>query len=143
MATMRHFTDEQKAELLSNPYTYRITECTVIFTLAFKQLVMDNIDLPGMSARNVFRLAGYSDSLFSDFGRRYIVNCIRREAASEKGLTEPTPLKRIVKPRKKHSETEFKELQERVALLEQQINFLKKSQLLKKQDRSMRPNNSS
>ena len=142
MATKHHYTEEERAELLSNHYTARITECSVTFTLAFKQLVMDHIDLPDMTARKVFRLAGYSDSLFSPNGRRYIVAAIRKEAASEKGLQEPPPL-RSYNHRKKHSETEFRELQERVAVLEQQIRFLKKSQLLKKQDRSMWPGNSS
>ena len=142
MAAKHHFTDEERAELLANPYTARITECSVIFTLAFKQLVMDNIDLPGMDSRKVFRLAGYSDSLFTPNVRRYIVKAIRKEAASEKGLQEPPPGKSYTH-RKKRSETEFRELQERVTVLEQQISFLKKSQLLKKQDRSMRPDNSS
>ncbi len=142
MATIHHFTDEERAELLANPYTARITECSVIFTLAFKQLVMDHIDLPGMNSRKVFHLAGYSDSLFSSDTRRYAVKMIRKEAASEKGLQEPT-LGKSYNHRKKHSETEFRELQERVTVLEQQISFLKKSQLLKKRDRSMRPDNSS
>ena len=144
MAAKHHFTDEERAELLANPYTARITECSVIFTLAFKQLVMDNIDLPGMDSRKVFRLAGYSDSLFTPNVRRYIVKAIRKEAASEKGLQEPPPRKaKACNNRNKRSETEFRELQERVTILEQQISFLKKSQLLKKQDRSMRPDNSS
>ncbi len=142
MATVHHFTEEERAELLSNPYTARVTECMVVFTLAFKQLVVDNIDLPGMTAQKVFRMAGYSDGLFSPGVRRYIVAAIRKEAASEQGLREP-PQRKSCKHRKKHSETEFRELQERVTILEQQINFLKKSQLLKKQDRLMRPDNSS
>lgn len=142
MASIHHYTDEERAELLSNPYTARITECTATFTLAFKQLVMDHIDLPGMTSRKVFRMAGYSDSLFTPEARRHIVRAIRKEAASEKGLQEPPPRKSC-NHRKKHSETEFRELQERVTILEQQISFLKKSQLLKKQDRSMLPDNSS
>ena len=142
MATTHHFTNEERAALLSNPYTARITECKVTFTLAFKQLVMDNIDRPDMNARKVFRLAGYDDSLFTPNVRRYVVTAIRKEAASEKGLQEPHPLKSC-SHRKKHSETEFRELQERVSILEQQLSFLKKSQMLKKQDRLMQQDNSS
>ncbi len=141
MRTIRRFTAEERAELLSNPYTARITECTVTFTLAFKQLVMDNIDLPGMTSRKVFRMAGYSDSLFTPDTRCYAIASIRKEAASEKGLQEPPPRKSC-DHKKKRSETELRELQERVTILEQQISFLKKSQLLKKQDRSVRPDNS-
>ncbi len=142
MAKIHHFTEEERAELLCNPYTARISECNVTFTLAFKQLVIDNIDLPGMNSRKVFQLAGYNDSLFTPYVRRYVVSAIRREAASDKGLQEPSPLKSSA-PRKKHSETEFRELQERVTLLEQQLNFLKKSQQLRKQNRVAQPDNSS
>lgn len=133
MHTVHHFTEEERAELLSNPYTTRVTECKVVFNLAFKQFVMDHIDSPGMTAAKVFRLAGYSDGLFTPSVRRYVVQMIRKEAASEKGLQEPRAPK-SVHHKKKRSETEFKELQERVTILEQQISFLKKSQLLKKQD---------
>lgn len=135
MAKRHHFTQEQKAELLSNPYTARITDCMVVFTLAFKQLVMENVDKPKMTSTKIFRLAGYSDDLFSPKVRRTVVLNIRREAASEEGLQEPKPLRTKAPKKKIHSETEFKELQQRVTLLEQQIDFLKKSQLLKKQDR--------
>lgn len=142
MASRQCFTEEQKAELLSNPYTARITDCKVVFTLAFKQFVMKNIDIPGMTARKVFQLAGYSDELFTPNVRRYVVIRIREEAASPEGLREP-PAVKSYPVKKKHSETEFKELQERVAILEQQVRFLKKSQLLKKQDRLSQPDSMS
>ena len=48
MAKARYYTDEQKAELLSNPYTSRVSDCRIFFSLAFKQLVIDNIDKEGM-----------------------------------------------------------------------------------------------
>ncbi|MBQ9611857.1 MAG: hypothetical protein IJV14_04635 [Lachnospiraceae bacterium] len=134
MSRRHHFTDDQKAELLSNPFTFRITDCTVVFTLAFKQFVISKTDIPGMTARKIFQLAGYSDGLFTPKVRRYIVSSIREEAASPEGLKEPAAHKDPVK--KKHSETEFKELQERVAILEQQVEFLKKTRLLRIQDQA-------
>lgn len=140
MAHIKHYTDEQKAELLSNPYTARVTDCTTVFSLAFKELVMSNIDKPGMTAAKVFELAGYSKSLFSPGIRRYVIQGIRKEAASPEGLREPTTHKEST-PRKKHSETEFRELQERVTLLEQQVNFLKKSQFIKKRNHLKPPDN--
>ena len=140
MAQKKHFTDEQKTELLSNPYTARISDCKVTFTLAFKQLVIENIDKPGMTAAKVFDLAGYSRDFFTPNVRRYIVNSIRQEANSEEGLKEPNIKKKYI-PRKKHSETEFNELKDRVTILEQQVNFLKKSQMLKQKNHSKPPNN--
>lgn len=142
MSDKRHFTDEEKTELICNPYTARVSDCKVTFTLAFKQFVMDHIDLPGMTARKVFQMAGYRDELFSSYVRRYTVIAIRNEAASEAGLQEPSEVKpRPVK--KKSKDAEVKELQERVTILEQQVQFLKKSRLLKKQDRSSSPDNMS
>lgn len=142
MANRHYFTDEQKAELLSNPYTARITDCKVTFNLAFKQLVMENIDKPGMSASRIFELAGYSKDLFSYKVKAYVVNSICKEAASPKGLQEPKLIKHHM-PCKKHSETEFRELQERVAILEQQVEFLKKSQSLKSRTHLKPPASSS
>ena len=142
MSTKRPFTDDERAELLSSPYVARITDHRVYFTRSFKQFVMDHIDRPGMTAAKVFRLAGFSENLFSIKVKRNTVAAIRREAASEEGLRE-APVPKSPPKRKKHSETEFRELQKRVTILEQQISFLKKSQLLKKQDQSMRPDNTS
>lgn len=137
----RHYTDEEKAEILSNPYTARVTDCRVTYTLAFKQLVMENIDKPGMTARKVFQMAGYRDRLFEGRIMRYVVHQIRREAQSAEGLREPAiPKREHVK--KKRPETEYKELLDRIELLEQQIRFLKKSQFLKDQDRLMHQHNS-
>lgn len=141
MAEIRHFTPEEQAELLNNPYTARITECRVYFTLAFKQFVLNEIDKPNMTARKVFANAGYREELFTPNVRRYIIQSIRKEASSEKGLQEPkvAPKNNV---RKKHSETEFKELEQRVKVLEQQIEFLKKSQHLKKTGQLIPPSNS-
>lgn len=142
MRKRHYYTDEQKAELLCNPYTARISDCKITFTLAFKQLVMNNIDKPGMTNAKVFELAGYRREHFTEKCMWYVIHSIRKEAASPEGLKEPKTVNRST-PRKKHSETEFKELQDRVNLLEQQIEFLKKSQALKKKKTSNPPASSS
>jgi hypothetical protein len=144
MAKSRHhyYTEEEKAEILSNPYTARMTDCRVYFTLEFKQLVMDNVGNAGMTTRKIFRLAGYEDRLFTSKAREYTIKKIIAESKSPEGLREPkTPSKTSVT--KQHISTEVKDLQDRVRILEQQIEFLKKSQHLKKQDRSKSQDNSS
>lgn len=135
------YTEEQITELLANPYTVRVRKNGVVFNLAFKQLIIENIDKPGMTARKIFQLAGYREELFSPSYCREIVRGVRTEAASPEGLKEPKPIKQHM-PRKKHTETEFKELQDRVLRLEQQISFLKKSQHLKNCSTSRPPTNS-
>lgn len=141
MNPMHHYSDKEKAELLINPYTCRVTDCKVVFNLEFKLLVINNIDKPGMTARKVFKLAGYRDELFSLKSMENTVKSIRKEASSAEGLKEPAPLKKTP-PKKKTAESEIKELQNRLILLEQQIEFLKKSQFLKKQNQSVKSNSS-
>lgn len=142
MSERHYFTDQEKAELLSNIYTARVTDCKIIFTLAFKQFVMENIDKPNMTASKVFELAGYRKEMFNPRRIRYFIQAIRDEAASADGLKEAKAITKNT-PRKKHSETEFKELQDRVTNLEQQVNFLKKSQHLKRMNRLKPPTSSS
>ena len=129
--SVHHFTDEEKAELLSNPYTFHVSDCKIVFTLAFKQFVLREIDKPGMNATKVFQKAGYRLELFPDYKRRYAVKQIRKEAASEKGLQKPKPVREKTLTKKKHASTQIKDLELRVRILEQQIDFLKKSRHLR------------
>lgn len=131
MSFRHRFTDEEKAELMSNPYTFRVTDFKVVFTLAFKQFVLDEIDKPGMTSAKVFRKAGYRTDLLSGPQRLYCVNKIRSEAASKEGLQEPKPIRRNHSV-KKQSSTRIRDLEERVLVLEQQVDFLKKSRHLRK-----------
>ena len=142
MPQKHYFTEEEKAELLSNPYTSYLSACRVFYSRAFKQLVIDNINKKGMTSTKVFRLAGYRDDLFSHTYRKRIVKRIRMEAESPEGLQEPVPPKK--KPvKKKHIDTEFRELEKRVQILEQQLEFLKKSQHLRETGQLIPPRNSS
>ena len=122
---VHHFTDEERAELLSNPYTSRVTECKVVFTLEFKRFVLCEINKPGMTIDK-----GYRPGLFTTRMKHSVVTRIRREAASEKGLQEPKPVRKST-PAKKQTSTQIKELEERIMILEQQIDFLKKSRHLR------------
>ena len=141
MATIHHFSPEEQAELLNNPYTARVTECRVYFTLAFKKFVIQTSQDSHITARQIFAKAGYRNGLFTSAVMRYIVRSIKEEAASESGLKEPkiAPKSNV---KKKRSETEFRELEHRVKVLEQQIDFLKKRQHLRKTGQMILPPNS-
>lgn len=142
MPRKHFFTEEEKAELLSNPYTSYVSDCRVYYSRAFKQLVIDNISKNGMNSTKVFRLAGYRDDLFSHSYRKTIVKRIRMEAETAEGLQEPAPPKKK-QPKKKRTDTEFLALEKRVQLLEQQLEFLKKSQYLRETGQLIPPRNSS
>ncbi|MCF0230362.1 MAG: hypothetical protein HUJ76_11815 [Parasporobacterium sp.] len=125
-----YFTDDQEADLRINPYTAYAAKNKVIFTLAFKKLVLENVDKPGMTTRKCFALAGYDADLYPNSFLHGMLTKFRREAASPGGLKEPViPTPKVPK---KHSEAEYKALEKRVEILEQEMEFLKKSQYLKR-----------
>lgn len=131
MSTRKYYTEDEKTELLANPFTFRVTDTMVQFNLAFKKFFIHETQENGLSYRKVFLKAGYRKELLSDRQVLYHAGKIKEEAASEEGLREPKlPKRRPVK--KKHKATELNDIKKRVLLLEQQIEFLKKSQFLKK-----------
>lgn len=124
---MKRYTDEQKAELMSNPYTAQVTECTVKFTLAFKEYVIRELK-KGTSHKDIFKKAGYRIELFTRSQYQTQIRSIQLEAASKEGLKEPKLPK---KPQAKLEHKRVSELEKRVIYLEQAIDFLKKSRHLR------------
>lgn len=142
MADKKNFTEDEKKELLNNPYTFRVTDHRIYFTLAFKQYAMAEIDKPDMTSRKVFVNAGYSTDILSPRNMRYAIKQMRKEAASAEGLKEPS-LPKQPQPKKKDASKEVEELKKRVETLEQQIDFLKKTEHLRKTGQIPLPRNSS
>ncbi|MFM1515328.1 hypothetical protein ABGF49_02820 [Helcococcus ovis] len=58
MSKRRYYTDEEKAELLSNPYTFRVTNITVKFTLDFKKFFIKELESAKLSYPKIFAKAG-------------------------------------------------------------------------------------
>lgn len=139
MSKRRYYTDEEKAELLSNPYTFRVTDMTVKFTLDFKKYFIKELELGKLSYQKIFEKAGYRKELLSYYQILGFVKKVKSEAASQGGLKEPKLPKRTP-VKKKHQSTEVKNLEKRILMLEQQIEFLKKSQFLRKYGRMPQDN---
>lgn len=129
MRNTRFFTPEEKIELEANPYTFRVSDTRVYYTLAFKRYLLANVKKPGMTVKKVFENAGYRPGLITENAMHKTLAHFRREAESEEGLQDPTPLKKSSK-RKDSQESQIKELEQRIAILEQQLNFLKKTRHL-------------
>lgn len=144
MSSRHHYTEAEKAELLSNPYTFRVTDTSIRFTLAFKKFVLENIDKPGMTSVKVFEAAGYRKDIFTRDIRKSAIKRFRTEAASKEGLIEPKlPKKASSDSKKLHTESEYRKLEKRVTLLEQQLDFLKKSQMIREGKYHLPSDNSS
>lgn len=131
----RYYTDNEKTEILANPYTFRMTDTQVFFTLEFKKFVVKEKQ-NGLSNRKIFEKAGYDNDFFSVDVRDGVVKRILTEYNSEEGLTAPQKPKYTKSmAKKKHRETEIKELEARVDKLEKMIEFLKKTQFVDKHGR--------
>ena len=84
----------------------------------------------GLSNKKIFEKAGYDNDFFSVDVRDGVVKRILTEYNSEEGLRVPQKPKyaRTI-AKKKHRETDIKELEARVDKLEKMIEFLKKLNL--------------
>ena len=129
MRNTRYFTPQEKIELEANPYTFRVTDTTIHYTLAFKKYVLANVNKPGMTVKKLFENAGYRTDLFTDNSMRKAIARFKREAESEGGLQEPTLPKKTSK-QKAGKDSQIKELEQRIVILEQQLDFLKKTRHL-------------
>lgn len=131
----RYYTDEEKTEILANPYTFRMTDTQVFFTLEFKKMVVKE-KRNGLINSKIFEKAGYDKDFFTVDVRNSVVRKILAENNSKQGLVEPKlPKYTRSNSKKKHRATEVKELEARVDKLEKMIEFLKKTQFVDKKGR--------
>ena len=129
MSALHSYTKEEQIELRSNPFTHDVSDHRLVFTLAFKKFALEESRRPGMTSRKIFKKAGYRTEIFTGSRMTRVVSDIIKEAASPGGLKAP----RVSKgpdTRKKHHETEIRELKNRVQILEQELDFLKKIRYL-------------
>lgn len=127
------FTQEQKEALQRNPFTLSVNDYQIRFTVEFKKFLLSERKKNGTPWKEIFRKAGYDPDMFSQTRFDSIVRRIRKEAESSKGLHETASSKTLLKKdERKQTQKAIKELQEEVLRLQQQVEFLKKIQMLKK-----------
>lgn len=126
------FTEEQLKELKNNPFTLSANESQIRFTIEFKKYLLEEREKNGTPWKEVFRKAGYDPDVLGKARRDAIIQTIRKEAASPKGLHETTSLKAYTKgDERKQTQKAIEQLQKEVIRLQQQVDFLKKIQMLK------------
>ena len=81
------FTQDEMVELRSNPYTLRVTDKTIMFTLAFKEAFWDSLQA-GISPVTIIRQLGYDSEILGYTRIWGISQHIRNEAESAEGLHE-------------------------------------------------------
>ena len=129
---MAQFTPEQKEILQANPFTLHVDDNYIRFTVEFKRYLLEERAKNGTPWKEVFRKAGYDPDILGESRITKIVSTTRKQAASEKGLRETPSKKHAVRLKEKQSDKKaIRDLQNEVIHLRQQIEFLKKIQMLK------------
>ncbi len=125
----RKFTEEEIRILVDNPYTYRVTDTTIRFTLAFKEEFLKRYK-EGLSPKQIVKDLGYSVDILGARRVEGLRDHIVKESLSEAGLHEGT-LHRKIKPCSRDYTTlpeskAIEYMQHELLYLRQEMEFLKK-----------------
>ena len=125
----RKFTEEETRILAANPYTYRITESTIRFTLEFKKEFYKRYK-DGYSPMQIFSDLGYDINILGKRRVEGVRDHIMREAISDIGLHEGTVFsKKRLNSQDNTTLTPSKaieRLQHELLYLRQEVEFIKK-----------------
>ena len=125
------FTEEQIEILKQNPFTASVSENQIRFTVEFKRFLLSEREKNGTQWKQIFQKAGYDPSILGKSRMLRIVDRVRTEAASPKGLHETVAKKHFSKENERvQTQKAIRQLQEEVLRLQQQVEFLKKTQML-------------
>lgn len=126
------FTEEEMKQLLSNPYTARVTPHILLHTLEFKKFYMKEHEA-GTTVIEIYRKAGYEPEMLGISRIKRKGYMIQKEAASVDGLKpvsdqREAQLAALAKAdlSKEATEKAIAELQAEVLRQGQEIEFLKK-----------------
>lgn len=126
------FTPQQIEELKNNPFTLFVNESQIRFTVEFKKFLLAEREKNHTPWKDIFCKAGYSPETLGIDRMYAAVKNIRKEAASPQGLHETISKKKLEKENERiQTQKAIRQLQEEVIRLQQQIEFLKKIQMLK------------
>jgi hypothetical protein len=125
------FTKEQQELLAANPFTLSVNDYQIRFTVDFKRFLLGERKKNHTPWKEVFRKAGYDPELLGKTRMDSIIHKVRKEAASEKGLRETAKKKKDPKSQERQQmKTAIRDLQQEVEQLRQQVEFLKKTQII-------------
>ena len=137
--TKQKFTPKEMDIIRQNPYVVSVSPTRITYSLAFKEYAIEQAR-KGMKSPQIFQTAGFDPEMMGKSRMYVALKKFKKEAASPEGLQEPRCKSREEKLAafakdelsKKQTKTAIRELQEKVVHLEQQIEFLKKIQSLRK-----------
>ncbi|MGN1302938.1 MAG: HTH domain-containing protein [Clostridia bacterium] len=129
---MKKYTQKQIKELKQNPYTFKVDEQRIFFTVEFKKIFWRKYQA-GMSPRAIFKELDYSLDYFGQKQIDSIVQRIKKEAMAgefTEGYSRNNRMK-IKESEEDISPQNIKQIQNELLYLRQEVDFLKK--VLKKE----------
>ena len=129
---MKKYTQKQINELKQNPYTFKVDEQRIFFTVEFKKIFWRKYQA-GMSPRAIFKELDYSLDYFGQKQIDSIVQRIKKEAMAgefTEGYSRNNRMK-IKESEEDISPQNIKQIQNELLYLRQEVDFLKK--VLKKE----------
>lgn len=124
---MKKHTQKQIKELKSNPYTLKVDEKRIFFTVEFKKTFWIKYQA-GIGPREIFKELGYNLEYFGQKQIDSIVQRIKKEAISgefTEGYTRSKRMK-IKDPSNEATPQNLKQMQNELLYLRQEVDFLKK-----------------
>lgn len=124
---MRKYTQKQIKELKSNPYTLKVDDQRIFFTIEFKKAFWTKYQA-GMSPRVILKELNYS---LDNFGQKQIdsiVQRIKKEAMAgefTEGYSRYNRMK-VKEPSSDITPQNIKQMQNELLYLRQEVDFLKK-----------------
>ena len=124
---MKKYTQKQIKELTKNPYTFKVDEQRIFFTVEFKKIFWRKYQA-GMSPRAIFKELDYNIDYFGQKQIDSIVQRIKKEAMVgefTEGYSRNNRMK-IKEPDEDISPQNIKQIQNELLYLRQEVDFLKK-----------------
>lgn len=125
---MVKYTKKQQKELEKNPYTYKATDNRIFFTKEFKQVFWIKYNA-GMSPRTILKELDYDLSYFNQGQIDNIVQHLRKKSIAGEQFTKGYSKERrpnIKTPPPDNSPQTIQQMQNEIAYLRQEVEFLKK-----------------
>lgn len=124
---MRKYTQKQIKELKSNPYTLKVDDQRIFFTIEFKKVFWTKYQA-GMSPRAILKELNYS---LDNFGQKQIdsiVQRVKKEALAGEFTEGYSRINRIKinEPSSDITPQNIKQMQNELLYLRQEVDFLKK-----------------
>ena len=132
MGTRKKFSAAEQELLRANPYTEKVTENQISFTLAFKEAFW-RLSVEGCTGNMALRKLGYDPELLGFERVHNITKRIRRAGKSPEGI-QPAPKSRMRISREQFGAAELEKMsrreserrmQQEIVYLQQQMAFLK------------------